>query len=97
MRNQGITLDTRAVGQHARTVERRSAIPRHTMHGIEEQLNKEGISVTFKQLLGQTIFAGNCLINYGGASLYKARRGLQPAALPDADGPARDDGPGSGR
>ena len=34
----GIKLDARAVGQHARMIERRGAILRHSMHCIEEQL-----------------------------------------------------------
>ena len=64
LKGNGIHLDMRAVGQHASIVERRGAILRHTMHCIEEQMAKEGIPVTFKQLLGQLCFGGNCLINY---------------------------------
>jgi hypothetical protein len=67
------------------------------MHTIEEQLESEGIQVTFKQLLAEAIFAGNCLVNYGGASPYQARTGRTPAMMPDLLGPTRDDRPGPGR
>ena len=72
---QGITVRQRAVGQHARIVERRGAILRHAMHCIEEQLESEGIPVTFVQLLAQAVFCGNALITFNGASPYNARFG----------------------
>ena len=67
------------------------------MHTIEEQLESEGIQVTFKQLLAEAIFAGNCLVNYGRASPYQARTGRTPAMMPDLLGPPRFDQPGPGR
>ena len=36
---------------------------------------KEGIEVTFKQLLAPCVFAGNALVNTGGATPYQARLG----------------------
>ena len=93
---KGISVRTRAPGQHARMIERRGAITRHAMHCIEEQLASESITVSFKTLLSEAIFAGNSLANYGGASPYQARMGHQPAMLPDMTTPPSDltDGPG---
>ena len=84
---KGISVRTRAPGQHARMIERRGAITRHAMHCIEEQLASESITVSFKTLLPEAIFAGNSLANYGGASPYQARMGHQPSMLPGMTAP----------
>ena len=81
--SKGITIRTRAPNQHAQIIERRGAILRHSMHCIEEQLVREGITITFKQLLAEATFGGNCLITHNGASAFNARMGYQPAMLPD--------------
>ncbi len=67
---------------------------RHALHCAEEQLEREGITVTFKQLLAQAIFAGSALISHNGATPFNARMGRQPVMLPDLHVPP--DG-GSGR
>ena len=87
LRRKGITVRPRAPGQHARTVERRGAILRHAMHTAEEQLCREGIPITFKQLLAEATFAGNALVHYNGATPYHCRFGTQPAMLPDLTAP----------
>jgi hypothetical protein len=51
LKRKGIEVKPRAPRQHAQIVERRGAMLRHAMHLIEEQLAKEGIPITFKQLL----------------------------------------------
>jgi len=97
LKQHGITIKTKAPNQHANVIERRGAILRHAMHCIEDQLTKENIPITFKQLLGEATFSGNALITHNGASPYNARMGTQPAMLPDihalpettAVGPAR--------
>ena len=61
----GIDLQIKAKGQHARMIERRGAILRHCLHTMKAQLQKEGITVTFDQLLAHAIFAGNALTNVG--------------------------------
>ena len=76
-------MKTKAPGQHAQVVERRGAILRHSMHCVEEQLTKEGVTITFKQLLAESVFSGNALITHNGASPYNARMGTQPAMLPE--------------
>jgi hypothetical protein len=62
LNTQGIQIRLRAPNQHARMVERRGAILRHALHCAEEQLEAEGVPVTFPQLLAQAVFAGNSLI-----------------------------------
>ena len=64
-------------------VERRGAILRHTHHTTEEQLAKEGITDSFKQLLAEAVFSGNSLISFQGATPYTSRFGRQPITLPD--------------
>ena len=64
-------------------IERRGAVLRHCMHTTEEQLKKEGIVVTFDQLLATAVLSGNALTNVGGATPYQARLGSTPAILPD--------------
>ena len=76
-------LQIKSKGQHARMIERRGAILRHTLHTMKAQLAKESIGVTFPQLLAECIFAGNALTNIGGGTPYNARLGSQPAMLLD--------------
>ena len=38
---KGIKIDVRAVGQHARMIERRGAVLRHTMHTTEDSWNQK--------------------------------------------------------
>ena len=53
---RGVTIDIRAPRQHARFIERRGAILRHSMHTTEEQMQREGLTVTFDTLLANAIF-----------------------------------------
>ena len=64
-------------------VQRRGAILRHCLHCAEEQLKREGVTVTFKQLLAECLFAGNALVSHNGATPYHARFGTSPAMMPD--------------
>ena len=97
LRSAGIDVRPRAPNQHARMLERRGAILRHSMHTAESQLQREGIVVQFPQLLAEAIFAGNALVTHGGATPYNARFGTQPAMLPDLHVPADDTTAGIGR
>ena len=93
-----VLLRIRAPVQHARLIERRGAILRHSLHGMEEQLIREGIAMDFEQLFAEATFAGNAMVSYNGATPYNNRFGRQPAMLPDltvlpeasAAGPTRD-------
>ena len=58
----GIEVRPRAPGQHARMVERRGAILRHALHCIEEQLQRDEVTVSFSQLLAEAVFSGNALV-----------------------------------
>ena len=94
---RGAEIKPRAPQQHAQIIERRGAILRHSMHLIEEQLTKEGITVSFDRLLGESVFAGNSLVSYGGATPYNARFGRQPRMLPDLEAPPDTTAPGPAR
>ncbi len=67
------------------------------MRCAESQLEKEGVTWTFKTLLAQCIFAGNALTNVGGTTPYVTRFGSTPAMLPDLEAPQEDGLPGVGR
>ena len=82
MKARGIKLTVRAPQQHARYIERRGALLRHSMHVIEDQLKREGVAVTFATLLSEAVFAGNCLTFVGGVTPYQVVYGRQPAILP---------------
>ena len=55
LKRLGIEVKVRAPQQHARFLERRGAVLRHTMHVIEEQCKSEGIPITFNSLLSEAI------------------------------------------
>ena len=50
LQTHGITIKTKAPQQHAQVVERHGAMLRQSTHCIEDQLTKEGIPITLKQL-----------------------------------------------
>ena len=68
----GTKLRIRAPGQHANIIEARNAVLRHTMHLIEEDIKRYGITITFKRLLGEGIFVCNAFTFYNGVSPYNA-------------------------
>ena len=53
------------------------------LHTTDSQLVREGVIVTFHQLLAECVFAGNALVSHSGATPYHARFGTTPAVLPD--------------
>ena len=59
---------------------------RHTMHCAEEQFGRENMDTPLAWILAESVFAGNCLTNYGGATPYNARCGRQPQMLPPLQG-----------
>ena len=79
LKARGIKLTIRAPQQHARYIERRGALLRHSMHVIKAQLKREGVSVSLATLLSEAVFAGNCLTFVGGVTPYQAVYGRQPA------------------
>ena len=97
LKRKGVTIHPRAPQQHARIVERMNALLRHAMHTAEEQLKRENMNVTFKQLLAECTFACNSMITHNGASPYNARVGRQPSMLPDLQAPPDDTSVGPGR
>ena len=58
---------------------------------MEDQSEREGITITFTGLLSDCTFAGNALTYVGGASPYNAVYGRQPRMLPDLLLPGDDD------
>ena len=82
MSARGIKFTPRAPQQHARHIERRGAILRHSLHTIEAQLIREGIKIAFPSLLAEAVFAGNSLTHVGGVTPYHVVYGRQPQMLP---------------
>lgn len=82
LKRLGIEPKIRAPGQHARFIERRGAMLRQSLHCLESQLMREGISAEFDVLLAEAVFAGNALIHIGGVTPYQCVFGRSPAMLP---------------
>ena len=56
-----MNLKPKAPRQEAQIVERHNALLRHVIHIVEEQLIKEGIHITFEQVLSICVFMKNAL------------------------------------
>ena len=80
---KGINFHARAVNQHARFIERRGELVKHTLRKIDAQLEEEGIEIPIKQRLGEAVFASNALISVNGSTPYNAVYGRVPHMLPD--------------
>ena len=83
LKRLGTELRIRAPGQHARTIEIRNAVLRHTMHLIEEDLKRYGTTITFSRLLGEGVFVCKAFTFHNGVSPNNAYTGRQPPFLPD--------------
>ena len=77
----GVKLTLRARGQHAAIVERHNEILRRQLHLVDMQSTADGLAVSFHQILNESIFAKNCLLQYGGYSPYEALYGRTPGLL----------------
>ena len=92
LKRLGVIIKFRGKDQHARYVERRGAILRHTMHVMQSQADREGIKIPFRELLAQAVFCGNSMTHIGGVTPYQAVLGRQPSILPPiVDEPGLDD------
>ena len=58
LQRYGAKIRAHAPGQHARMIERRGAILRHSLHTAEEQFAREGIEVAMEYLLADSVFSG---------------------------------------
>jgi hypothetical protein len=83
----GTSMRYKARGSHAFIVERHNELLRQQIHGTQEQLNLEGITVPFADVVGESIFAKNALLNVGGSSPYTGLYGRVPAPLSDFESP----------
>ena len=68
---KGIKYVPRAKEQHIGHIDRRGALLRDTVHRIVEQCKLEGFEMPFPQILGEAVFAGNCLITVNGSTPYQ--------------------------
>jgi hypothetical protein len=91
----GVKMHVRAPGQHAHTIERRGGMFRTTLHAMEEQLERDGITnVPLDVLVGEAVFAGNALVSVNDTTPYHAVYGRVPRVLPNClppDTPDLDD------
>ena len=81
----GTELRVRAPGQHANYIEARNAMMRHTMHLIEEDLKRYGITISFARLFGEGNFVCNAFTFHNGVSPINCHAGRQPPFLPDLE------------
>ena len=82
LKRTGTILKIKGKDQHARYVERRGAVLRHSLHVAQTQADREGLNITFKELLAHCTFAGNSLTHVGGVTPYQVVMGRQPSMLP---------------
>ena len=87
LKREGCELIIRAIGQHPRHIDRRSALLRVTLHICELQLKRESVKVTFPRLLAEGIFAGNALITENNTTAYNTILGRLPRMLPPLETP----------
>ncbi len=81
---RGILMHVRAPEQHARFIERRGALLRHSLHLVDGQLAVEGLTdIPFPSRLGEATFAGNAMIAVDGCTPYAAVYGRVPCLLPN--------------
>ena len=84
---RGIQRKVRAPSQHARYIERRGGLLRDQLHLIESQLKESGVSMPFKAMLNEAVFAGNALLTNDGVSPYIAVYGRTPPMVPEITAP----------
>ena len=86
LKAEGIELITRAPQQHAHTAERSGQLLRLVIHLMIGQMVKEGITLPFKVVAGQALFAMNALFGKNGRTSYQCVYGRQPPMLPPIEG-----------
>lgn len=94
LKRLGVDLKIRAPGQHAQYAERHGALLRIVMHLTEDQCKREGIPITMKMLVTQSLFVLNAMTTVGDSSPYNAVLGRQPAILPPLADSTTADGAG---
>ena len=94
LKRLGVTIKIRAPEQHAQYAERHGALLRLVMHLTEEQCKREGLRITARCLLAQSLFVCNAMQSTGNATPYNAVLGRQPAILPPLADPTAVDGAG---
>jgi hypothetical protein len=81
---KGINLVGLAPNQHARIIDRRTALTRLVLNKMDTQLEAEGLlDIPFKHRLAEAVFAGNALISVNRTTPYNAVYGRVPHLLPD--------------
>ena len=63
-----IKLHLKAKSQHAPVVERHNEILRRQIHLMDQQATRDGLRVSFTQVLNEAVFSKNVLLQYGGYS-----------------------------
>ena len=61
----GITKRPRAPGQHATMAERHGALLRDHLHRLDTAMQKEGLVVTDRYILAESVFAKNAMTSVG--------------------------------
>ena len=83
----GVSLIPKPVGSHAYQVERHNALLRHQLDSVKAQVTLEGLSVSDDDILSESLFAKNTMLQIRGTSPYKALLGRVPEILKEFETP----------
>ena len=83
----GVSLHPKPVGSHAYQVERHNALLRHQLDAVKAQTTLEGLSVSDDDILSESLFAKNTMLQIHGTSPYKALLGRVPEVLREFENP----------
>ena len=78
-----IELKSKPKGSHAHIIERRNDLLRQQHNKVRTAARKDGLNVTSKQILDESLLACNCLLSVHGTSPYEALFGRVPSLLRD--------------
>ena len=93
LKRHGITLVPRAVGQHAKHIERRGGLLELQLSRMDTQLQKEGIlqEIPLEFRLRDAVFVGNAMLTTNDTTPYNAVYGRVPRILPNLPNSIQDD------
>ena len=81
----GCQRKLKAPGQHAHMIERHHELLRQQVHRVGDQAQKEGLHLKFGDILAESVFAKNAMIQVHGWTPYQALLGRTPHMLADIE------------
>ena len=71
--------------QHATMVERHNSLVRRLLHVIYQQSTEEGLKVDVEDIIAETTYAKNNMLEIGGVHPITAVLGIKPKIMPDLE------------